>query len=59
VGNKAVSHLARIQQCAAVVIADDDRVERVVGNVAADEELPAFVDPVFEPGAASLAGFVE
>jgi hypothetical protein len=57
VRDEAVSHLADINQFCAVII-DDDRVERVIGNVAADDELLTFVDSMFYPSAASLAGFV-
>ena len=56
--DKPVSHLARVEQFSAVIIADDDRIDGVIGNVAAHDEFLAFVDSVFEPGATSLTGFV-
>ena len=34
--DKAVSHLARVQQCAVLVVPDDDGIYGVPGNVSAD-----------------------
>ena len=37
--HEAVSHLASVDQLITVVIADDQRIERIAGRVTADDEL--------------------
>jgi hypothetical protein len=52
---QSIPHLAGKQELVAFIIADDQRIERVVRRVATDDECLRFVDLVLEPRAASLA----
>jgi len=44
VGNKAVSHLARVQQCAVLIVPNDDGIDGISRNIAANYEFLASVD---------------
>ena len=57
-GNKTIAHLAGKHQFLAFVVADDQRIERIVWRVSADHERLCLVNLVLEPGTAALTGLV-
>ena len=57
-GHEAVSHFAGKHQLVTFIVADDQRIQRVVWGVAADNERLPLVHLVFEPRAAAFARLV-
>jgi hypothetical protein len=54
-GHKAGANFPGIKQVVALIISNDHGIERIAGRIAANDELLAFLDLIFDPGSAALS----